>query len=145
MNIHIDTYGIDELKKGAQIALSNRLFQIGWDLGWTYRYILQDYEHNVSMILIATVDNIPVASAVVDKRSCWEFQVFVRKSYRRNGIGSSLYAEAMKAFNRTKPFKMCTDHFTPALHFYRSNKEKDWSIITEDNDNSVLTEESLKV
>jgi len=136
----IEVYSGKELRTGALRALKYRLFQNNWQLGSYYRDIRDHHENNLNTILIAIVDDKPVASAACFSYIC-EFQVFVRGKYRRKGIGSSLYAHAMKIKNRTKPLYMWVDHSKKAYNFYEKNRKKDW--IAEEKDDTVTIEVPL--
>ncbi len=100
---------VKNLKDGAQIALTYRLFVNGWYLRTCLKRVFIDSKvrtypkHMPSLILIAEEDNKPIACSLVLKN---EFQVFVRKPYRRKGIGSEMYRKSMEILDRKKRFTM---------------------------------------
>jgi len=111
-------------------ARKHRLFVNGWYLGDKLRDIIYYYSkglvtsHTKTMIpqyiLIAEKDNTPVACSVVLKNN---IQIFVRKKYRRQGIGSLIFDKAMKITKRKKPFFMCVED-ARQIAFYSKNKKK---------------------
>jgi GNAT superfamily N-acetyltransferase len=144
----IEVYNGNNIREGSMKALSNRLFQNGWMLGEIYRDLRDGFNNDydcgvVKSVLIAILEGVPVASAIVTTEES-EFQVFVRKRHRRKGIGSALYARAMEIEKRTKPLIMWADHSWGAQLFYDSNANKEWSIIEQDHDDYETIEVELK-
>lgn len=88
------------LKKGAETARSNRLYVAGWSLFKILHSIMiskrasKDYT-----ILIHYMNAIPLGVAVFDHgHPMVNVHLFVRKSFRRTGIGSKLMKEAYNLF-----------------------------------------------
>ena len=128
MRITIEVFMGEELVQGARKALSNRLFQSGWILGRDYHDIIYKYRAGLypsgDLILIA---NDPSGKPIASAFSCHgHFQVFVRKMYRRQGIGSALYSMAMKTLQRKKSLEMGIeeDGDPGAFSFYQKNRKK---------------------
>jgi len=145
--MNIEVYMNDDIREGAMKALKYRLFQTGWELGVIYRNIKFEVDINVPVILIAIVEGIPVASAIHINDLYYDgcdFQIFVRKSYRRKGIGSELYNEMMKILNRTDPLRMCHDHTRAAECFYNKNRNKLLYISEDKQDDFIEIEVSFE-
>lgn len=128
MNITLNIF-LNDFKIPAQSALTNRLFVNGWQLGKIYREILNDSNcevEEVKAIGIAIDEDLekPIASCFCGT-ICEEenlFQIFVRKSYRRKGIGSVLYNAVGSELEMNRPMQMWYDHSDAAGCFYYKNK-----------------------
>ena len=91
MKVVIKTTKTRSAKELADIALKNRLYVSGWSL----TEVLQDIRKGKqeAHVAIAYDGDTPIAVSIfMEKyRNGWDHvQVFVRKSYRRNGIGKRL-------------------------------------------------------
>lgn len=95
-------------RKGAQLALSNRLFVNGWNMGSCLRDFLGMESPSKmitpSLILIVEDDyGKPIAASIVINGL---FQVFVRVKHRRIGIGSMMYRKSKELLKKKKAFSM---------------------------------------
>ena len=113
------------IKNGAQIILSNRLFVRSWELGIRIRYFVSHGPDlyfkffNPTLILVIYFDDKPIAaSSVFDG----EIHIFVRKSYRRNGLATSLFNQSMEILHRKNPFTMMYG-VKGSTDFYRKMKK----------------------
>lgn len=76
-------------------------------------------KHNPnSYAYLMTLDNKLIAWALVTLSPCndYEFNVFVAKSYRRQGLGTALYRAALKEYQDL----VCYPHDPQSKHFYTS-------------------------
>lgn len=80
----------------ASIALKHRLFVSGWLLSGAMKCIRKGHNIEDARMAIAYDSDIPVGVSLYD-RTTGLIQVFVRKSYRRRGIGRKL-VENFKKF-----------------------------------------------
>jgi GNAT superfamily N-acetyltransferase len=82
---------INNIKKAAQLALTNRLFVPGWLLRCELVNILK-YSYNNYEIALAFKNNIPVGICLKKHRfgNNNQLMVFVKKSHRKQGIGRKL-------------------------------------------------------
>ena len=109
MKVTIQCYDGDTTKKGIKIALDARLYVPGWEWGLRglLRGALEGNNASVRLIVIAFADEKPVGVAVVHSGCClW---LFVRKAFRRQGIGRAMYKTAMKKDNMESHFKVEQD------------------------------------
>jgi len=94
----------ERLEKGAEIALKNRLYVPGWSM---YSNLKESPYSVLKLIVIARVDNKAVGCGLITKeyRDEDDFcSVFVRRKYRRQGIGRAIYAQAKKSLRRKRDF-----------------------------------------
>ena len=73
----------------ASIALKHRLFVSGWRLSGDLKYIKRCHNIEDARMAIAYDSDTPVGVCLYNQNTGL-IQVFVRKSYRRRGIGRSL-------------------------------------------------------
>lgn len=87
--LEIKKYSGNNLAEGAKIARTARLFVSGWQMNKDYRTFetSQYLKGTDSQIVIAFKEGLAIGAAV---RKGKHVQAFVRKSERRNGIGSML-------------------------------------------------------
>lgn len=91
----------NRLKDGASIGMKHRLYVPHWLLMDLLKSIRGGHVTSCNLIIIAYCNDIPIGlCASVDGR----IMIFVRKSMRRKGIGTSLYEQAMKTLRRKKHF-----------------------------------------
>lgn len=95
LNIIYKPYTKLQAKKGAAIALRNRLYVSGWELSYTLQYIKNTVESKYFVVL-AFENDIPIGVLTCSPEGM--LQVFVRKSKRTKGIGRSLIREAAKSY-----------------------------------------------
>lgn len=88
----IQSYTQDQAKELADIALKNRLYVSGWKLSYTFRSI-RDEDWNDTVLLYYQKGK-PVGVAVIRRDK--NIEVFVKKKYRRQGIGTLLVNRCKK-------------------------------------------------
>lgn len=81
----------------ADIAIRNRLFVAGFVLHGNLCDVRDGY--STSTVILHYVNDVPVA--VYNEKYCYQIQVFVRKAFRRQGIGSILVNQIMTQFPRS--------------------------------------------
>lgn len=88
MNIQYKTIPFEKIEENCYMCSKNRLYVPGWRLNDFYRYD----NHMISNMVIAYKGDIPVGCGVLIRlnEGMW-FQVFVRKCYRRFGIGTGIF------------------------------------------------------
>jgi len=112
MEINTFIGSVDNLKEGAQIALTNRLFVNGWHLRTCLKRVFTNSRVRLfprkmpSLIFIAEENGKPISCSLVIGN---HFMVFVRKEYRRRGIASEMYHKSMELLKRDRSFWMKVD------------------------------------
>ena len=105
MKVKIRSYKGKELHAGIKLALDSRLYVLGWEsgMGQVFRDALDGHNYQrASLIIIAFADGKPVGVAMVlEGDRLW---LFVRKAFRHQGIGRSMYKTAMKLKERKRNF-----------------------------------------
>src|SRR5690606_33705848 len=86
MNYEIKIHEGDEAKVAADIALKNRLYVSGWSLSGDLKAIRCG--HYKAKVAVVYEQEKPVAVGIQDSQGLTE--IFVRKSYRRKKIGSTI-------------------------------------------------------
>lgn len=79
-----------EVSINADLALKNRLYVSGWELSSSLKHARSSPD--AYMVLIEWRDDIPVGVILYTKGNR-VIQFFVKKSYRRQGIGTKLFAK----------------------------------------------------
>jgi len=98
----------NEVMKFCDLALKNRLFVPGWMLSEWLVNVRKDPRVDFHNIAICQVDGITVGVSVVqDNDVIW---IFVKKSYRHQGIGRRL----IKCLDRNLPFSCIQGHYRGA-------------------------------
>lgn len=85
----------DEIKAAADLALKKRLYVSGWSLS-SYLISARHYPEYCANIVLAFDDVNPVGVAISFKDDLMLSAVFVKKSYRRQNIGTQLLDELFK-------------------------------------------------
>lgn len=94
-----------KFKEFANIALRARLYVSGWRLSSTLRDICDGDIYPKDTFVLAYDNGIPIGICVMHHRNCWGCPVsstFVRKLYRRRGIGTKMITKALD--NKRKKF-----------------------------------------
>ena len=93
-----------ERKEMAQLALSNRLFVSGWNLNSELNLLRKNGDsHKIALLYIKGM-LYPVAVVLLSKNSVKKIEIFVKKKYRRKGIGFTLAKTVIDHF-KLKEFK----------------------------------------
>jgi GNAT superfamily N-acetyltransferase len=127
-DLTFEVYGHDikDLRLGSEIATKNRLFVRDWDLSKHYRKVMkladsisesigdcfchEEFSCRVeSVIILASIGGKYIASSTAQKTSMYrDIMIYVKKKFRRRGIGRSLYNLSMQELGRTRPFCMAS-------------------------------------
>ncbi len=94
-----------KFKEFAGIALRARLYVSGWQLSQTLLDIRDGDIYTKDTFVLAYDGDTPIGLCVMHHRNSWGCPVsstFVRKSYRRRGIGTKMIAKALD--NKRKKF-----------------------------------------
>ena len=123
-----DGVGVFDKVEGAKLALRHRLFVNGWELGRYLRKLKvgdKDELLRVKLFLVAFREGVPVGCAIVrDGELSRMFVVFVRKAYRRRGIGTRLYKRAVKVLKPNRPFASSEGIWDSDRFFWAMRKVK---------------------
>lgn len=92
-----EEYDMD-IQEKAQHALDNRVYVAGWSLSHELRKIRDGISTNMNVELYIR-DGVPIGVAIYD-HLFYMVMVFVRKAYRRQGIGTSLVAKVTEDVTR---------------------------------------------
>lgn len=102
----------------ADIAIRNRLFVAGFVLHGNLCDVRDGY--TTSTVILHYVNDVPVAVAFYDEDTHYQIQVFVRKAFRRQGIGSMLVKQIMAQFPRSNnAFFMVGQGAAASIPFWR--------------------------
>lgn len=80
----------DEIRSGAKLALKNRLFVSGWEMSHFLKDYIECSVDELKPIVIAMCDKVPIGCLMLYGNV---YSIFVRKAYRRQGIGTALMKE----------------------------------------------------
>lgn len=82
----------DEIRLGAHFAIRSRLYVAGWEMRSYLEYYTKCDDRHLDPIVIAMVNNKPIACVMIYGGV---YCVFVRKAYRRKGVGTAMVKQLM--------------------------------------------------
>lgn len=88
-----------EIYNACQIALTNRLYVPGWSI----RSFLRSDRKEIKLIVLAYDGERPIALGIILEEKYYShsrFMVFVRKQYRRNGIGLNIFKKSKEKYDK---------------------------------------------
>ena len=107
-------------KKLAEIALDSTLFIPYWSMVEEYVHI-KNHPNTTSKIIVAFNGNEPIAAAIYLKDT-HKIAIFVKSSFRKQGIGSLMIQKTLQRFNLNHDDVCAGDGVHGSEIFFKKNK-----------------------